>query len=179
MHCHIRLLRSLYMLFATSVETSVSITNERSVPLTSKLSSELTSFIDVANMIIFLNFFLVRFFSAGSNYMNYHRRHLGLLLLHFGLLFGVEMSFQRRRRLAFVRIDRFAKIASSPGLRCTAGENFQTTERNFHSNGEVTEAYPATGQQMRNKTSVESTKAATTTETTQVSCRHTVTCNCE
>lgn len=34
----------------TSVETSVSITNERSVPLTSKLSSELTSFIDVANM---------------------------------------------------------------------------------------------------------------------------------
>ena len=35
----------------TSVETSVSITNERSVPLTSKLSSELTSFIDVANMI--------------------------------------------------------------------------------------------------------------------------------
>ena len=165
----------------SSVETSVSITNERSVPLTSKLSSELTSFIDVANMIIFLNtFFLSSIFSAGSNY---HRRHLGLLLLHFGLLFGVEMSFQRRRRLAFVRIDRFAKIASSPDLRCIAGENFQTTERNFHSNGEVTEAYPATGQQMRNKTSVESrvesTKAATTTETTQVSCRHTVTCNCE
>ena len=35
----------------SSVETSVSITNERSIPLTSKLSSELTSFIDVANMI--------------------------------------------------------------------------------------------------------------------------------
>ena len=32
------------------VEMSVSITNERSVPLTSKLSSELTSFTDVANM---------------------------------------------------------------------------------------------------------------------------------
>ena len=85
------------------------------------------------------------------------------------------MSFQRRLRVAFVRIDRFAKIASSPGLRCIAGENFQTTERNFHSNGEVTEEYPASGQQMRNKTSLEPTKAATTTETTQVPCRHTVT----
>ena len=39
----------------------------------------------------------------------------------------------------------------------------------------MTEAYPATGQQLRNKTSVESTKAATTTETTEMSCRHTVT----
>ena len=68
--------------------------------------------------------FLSSIFSSGSNY---HRRYLGLLLLHFGLLFGVKMSFQRRRRVAFVRIDRFAKIASSPGLRCIAGENFQTT----------------------------------------------------
>ena len=45
----------------TSVETSVSITNERSVQLTSKLSSELTSFIDVANMIIFLNIFFSKY----------------------------------------------------------------------------------------------------------------------
>ena len=50
----------------------------------------------------------------------------------------------------------------SPVLRCIAGENFQTTERNFYSNGELTEVCPAAGQQMRNKTSVESTKAETT-----------------
>ena len=56
----------------TSVETSVSITNERSVPLTSKLSSELTSFIDVANMITFFKIFfkfdifqLVQIITAG------------------------------------------------------------------------------------------------------------------
>ena len=43
--------KKCYVSTQSSVETSVSITNERSVPLTSKLSSELTSFIDVANMI--------------------------------------------------------------------------------------------------------------------------------
>ena len=80
----------------SSVETSVFITNERSVPLTRKLLSELTSFIDVANY-DFLNIFFPRFDFFNSAGPNYHCRGLGLLLLHFGLLFGVEMSFQRRR----------------------------------------------------------------------------------
>ena len=45
-----------------SVDTSVSITNERTVPLTSKLSSELTSFIDVANMTLSNIFSKIHFF---------------------------------------------------------------------------------------------------------------------
>ena len=89
------------------------------------------------------------------------------------------MSFQRRRRVAFVRIDRFAKIASSPGLRCIAGENFQTTERNYllslEWRGDRSISCDRSADAEQDIISVESTKAATATETTQVSCRHTVT----
>ena len=47
---------------SSSVETSVSLTNVRSVLLTSKLSSKLTSFIDVANMIFSIFFSKFDFF---------------------------------------------------------------------------------------------------------------------